>query len=114
MSLRDQRRPCHVEAILERLLERIDDLIFLVQELDPPDLPRVKEKMDVTICVSPEAGWSELQSFLAGTQKRLTVAMYQFTAPHIFAAVSAAVTPPGRELELVLHPVPEKPPKSGV
>jgi hypothetical protein len=83
-------------------------------ELDPPDLPLVKEKMDVTICVSPEAGWSELQSFLAGTQKRLTVAMYQFTAPHIFAAVSAAVTPPGRELELVLHPVPEKPPKSGV
>jgi len=84
------------------------------EELDPPDLPLVKEKMDVTICVSPEAGWSELQTFLAGTQKRLTVAMYQFTAPHIFEAVSAAVTPPGRELELVLHPVPEKPSKSGV
>src|SRR5215470_1988520 len=67
------------------------------EELDPPDLPPVKEKMELTICVSPEAGWSELQSFLAGTEKRLTVAMYQFTAPHIFKAVSAAVAAPGRE-----------------
>jgi hypothetical protein len=80
------------------------------EELDPPDLPLVKEQMDVTICVSPESGWSELQTFLAGTRKRLTVAMYQFTAPHIFEAVSAAVTPPGRQFELVLHPVPETPP----
>ena len=84
------------------------------EELNPPNLPLVKEAMDVTICVSPEAGWSELETFLAGTQKRLTVAMYQFTAPHIFDAVSAAVTPPGRQFELVLHPIPEPPPKSGV
>jgi hypothetical protein len=84
------------------------------EELEPPDLPLVKEKMDLTICVSPEAGWSALETFLAGTEKRLTVAMYQFTAPHIFTAVSAAVTPPGRQFELVLHPVPEPPPKSGV
>ena len=28
----------------------------------------VKEKMDVTICVSPEAGWGELETFLAGTR----------------------------------------------
>jgi hypothetical protein len=84
------------------------------EELNPPDLPPVKEKMELTICVSPEAGWSELQSFLAGTEKRLTVAMYQFTAPHIFKAVSAAVAAPGREFELVLHPVPEKPARGGV
>ena len=84
------------------------------EDLDPPDLPLVKEKMNVTICVSPEAGWSELEMFLADTEKRLTVAMYQFTAPHIFKAVSKAVTPPGREFELVLHPIPEKPPRSGV
>jgi hypothetical protein len=84
------------------------------EELDPPDLPLVKEKMELTICVSPEAGWSELQTFLAGTEKRLTVAMYQFTAPHIFKAVSAAVAPPGRQLELVLHPIPEKPSRAGV
>ena len=39
------------------------------EELNPPNLPLVKEAMDVTICVSPEAGWSELETFLAGTQK---------------------------------------------
>ena len=82
--------------------------------MDPPNLPLVKEKMDLTICVSPEAGWSELETFLDGTTKRLVVAMYQFTAPHIFKAVNDAVAPAGRKFDLVLHPVPEKPPKSGV
>jgi tetratricopeptide (TPR) repeat protein len=84
------------------------------EELETTQLVPVEEKMDLTICVSPEAGWGELETFLAGTQKRLTVAMYQFTAPHIFQAVSDAVTPDGRKFELVLHPIPEKPPKSGV
>jgi hypothetical protein len=84
------------------------------EEPDPPNLPLVKEKMNLTICVSPEAGWGELESFLADTKSRLIVAMYQFTAPHIFEAIEAAVTPAGRQLELVLHPVPEKPAKSGV
>jgi hypothetical protein len=82
--------------------------------LVPPMLSRVKEKMELTVCVSPEAGWSELETFLGATTRRLTVAMYQFTAPHIFKAVSDAVAPAGREFELVLHPVPEKPPRSGV
>jgi hypothetical protein len=84
------------------------------EPLDPPKLPLVDETMDVTICVSPEAGWQELERFLAGTEERLTVAMYQFTAPHIFAAVKQAVEPAGRRFELVLHPVPEKPAASGV
>ena len=84
------------------------------EPLDPPNLPLVDEKMELTICVSPEAGWSELETFLGATRKSLTVAMYQFTAPHIFEAVKAAVTPKGREFELVLHPIPEPPAKSGV
>jgi hypothetical protein len=84
------------------------------EPLDPPDLPLIDEPMKATICVSPEAGWGELESFLEGTKERLTVAMYQFTAPHIFEAVRAAVTPAGRTFELVLHPRPEKPPRAGV
>ena len=76
----------------------------------PPDLPLIDEPMKAIICVSPEAGWGELETFLAGTKHRLTVAMYQFTAPHIFEAVRKAVTPVDRTLELVLHPRPEKPP----
>jgi hypothetical protein len=81
---------------------------------EPPNLPLVNETMEMTICVSPEAGWGELETFLGGTESTLTVAMYQFTAPHIFKAVEAAVSPAGREFELILHPVPEKPAKSGV
>ncbi len=84
------------------------------QPLEPSQLPLVDEPMKATICVSPEAGWDELEAFLAGTRERLTVAMYQFTAPHIFKAVQQAVTPAGRKLTLVLHPVPEPPPRSGV
>jgi phospholipase D-like protein len=84
------------------------------EPLDPPNLPLVEEPMELTICVSPEAGWSELEDFLGGTETSLTVAMYQFTAPHIFDAVNAAVSPKGRQFELVLHPVPEKPGHSGV
>ncbi|MGB7976924.1 MAG: phospholipase D-like domain-containing protein [Roseiarcus sp.] len=81
---------------------------------DPPNLPLVVEAMELTVCVSPEAGWSELETFLSATQASLTVAMYQFTAPHIFKAVNDAVTPEGRKFELVLHPIPEPPAHSGV
>src|SRR5262249_53936945 len=48
------------------------------------------------------------------TRARLAVAMYQFTAPHIFEAVRRAMEPAERRLELVLHPRPERPPKSGI
>jgi hypothetical protein len=81
---------------------------------DPPNLPLVAEVMQLTVCVSPEAGWSELETFLSATQASLTVAMYQFTAPHIFKAINDAVTPEGRKFELVLHPIPEPPAHSGV
>ncbi len=84
------------------------------EPLEPPDLPLVDEPMRITVCVSPEAGWGELEKFLAGVGERLTVAMYQFTAPHIVAAVQQAVTPAARTLALVLHPRPEPPSKSGV
>lgn len=82
--------------------------------LQPPGLPLVEEPMQVTVCVSPEAGWQELENFLNGTKERLTVAMYQFTAPHIFTAVRDSLAPGERSLELVLHPRPEAPAKSGV
>jgi PLD-like domain len=84
------------------------------EEPEPSRLVPVHEQMELTICVSPEAGWSELETFLGDTTTTLTVAMYQFTAPHIFEAVEKAVTSAGRTLELILHPVPEKPAKSGV
>jgi PLD-like domain len=107
-------------SAFEKMLGGDEPLAFLppktgtYEEPDPPNLPPVKEKMEMTICVSPEAGWSELEAFLGETTSTLTVAMYQFTAPHIFEAIEAAVTPAGRKFELILHPVPEKPAKTGV
>jgi hypothetical protein len=107
-------------SAFEKMLGGDEPLVFLppktgaYEEPNPPNLPLVKEKMEMTICVSPEAGWSELESFLGETESTLTVAMYQFTAPHIFEAIEAAVTPAGRKFELILHPVPEKPAKTGV
>ncbi|CCD95596.1 hypothetical protein BRAO375_450002 [Bradyrhizobium sp. ORS 375] len=107
-------------SAFEKMLGGDEPLAFLppktgaYEEPNPPNLPLVKEKMALTICVSPEAGWSELETFIGETTSTLTVAMYQFTAPHIFEAIEAAVTPAGRKFELILHPVPEKPAKSGV
>jgi hypothetical protein len=107
-------------SAFEKLLGEEEPLVFLppksgaYEPPKPPNLPLVKEKMAMTICVSPEAGWSELESFIGDTTSTLTVAMYQFTAPHIFEAIESAVTKPGRKFELILHPVPEKPAKSGV
>jgi hypothetical protein len=37
------------------------------------------------------AGWPTLKPFIAGTQNRLTMAMYEFTAPYIVQAVATAV-----------------------
>ena len=53
----------------------------------------------------PDAGWPTLKSFLAGTQSRLTVGMYDFTSAHVLNAVEAALA--GKPLALVLdHPAP--------
>lgn len=107
-------------SAFEKMLDGDEPLPFLppktgsYEEPNPANLPLVAQKMTMTICVSPEAGWSELETFIGETTSTLTVAMYQFTAPHIFDAIEAAVTPAGRKLELILHPVPERPAKSGV
>jgi len=107
-------------SAFERLLGGDETLAFAPPKSgsyrppEPPNLPLVNEPMKMTICVSPEAGWSELETFLGDTTSTLTVAMYQFTAPHIFKAIEEAVSPSKRKFELILHPVPEKPAKSGV
>lgn len=59
----------------------------------PPEgvaLKKVTRKMRVTAHVSPDAGWLTLEKFLAGTTKTMTVAMYDFGAPHVVEALEAA------------------------
>ncbi len=67
-------------------------------------LDEVVDEMVVTCHVSPDCGWSVLSEFLSDVSKSLTVAMYDFTAPHVRDAVRAAVKPRPRSLKLVLDP----------
>jgi hypothetical protein len=66
-------------------------------------LAAVDETMTVTVCASPDAGWPVLSEFLSGTTERLTVGMYDFTAPHIVDAITEATAPGDRLLTLVLQ-----------
>ena len=79
----------------------------------PPRLDAVKAD-HLTVSVSPEGGWTTLGDFLRATKERLTVAMYQFTAPHVWEAINSTLEPAPHAMQLVLHPRPEAPPKSGV
>jgi phosphatidylserine/phosphatidylglycerophosphate/cardiolipin synthase-like enzyme len=64
-------------------LEEIDDEVFMVCH------------------VSPDAGWPTLEDFLNRTDQRLTLAMYEFTAPHVFEAVRDAVLSESQKLQIV-------------
>jgi len=57
---------------------------------EPPangDLSPVTGAMTITCHVSPDAGWRVLKPFLEGTQRKLHLGMYDFTAPHIYRTV---------------------------
>ncbi|MBL0726113.1 phospholipase D-like domain-containing protein [Piscinibacter sp. HJYY11] len=49
-------------------------------------LDRFSEPMQAIVHLSPDAGWPNLKQFLARTEKRLTVGMYEYSAPHIIEA----------------------------
>lgn len=72
---------------------------------NPPGfkLEEVNETMAMTLHVSPDAGWPVLREFLQGTKSRLTIGMYDFTAPHIIDGVLDAVRKDPRELTLVMQ-----------
>jgi len=71
----------------------------------PPNLslPRVKERMKVNVHVSPEFGWPVLDSFLGATNDKLTVAMYDFGAPHIIDAIKTRLRNKSAKMQLVIQ-----------
>lgn len=69
----------------------------------PQLLPEFNEKINVLCNVSPDNGWPVLEKFLAPPIKELTVAMYDFTAPHIRERMLEALGSTGK-LTLVLCP----------
>lgn len=76
----------------------------------PPNLTldEVIEPMGVTCHVSPDAGWATLGDFLAGVRERLTIGMYDLTAPHVVKTLEAALGPGARKLHLILDPQGER------
>ncbi len=78
------------------------------EPLDP-----VEEEMTIVCHASPDAGWKNLQDFLLGTQERLTIAMYEFHARHILAALRTALPAP-RTLRLILDGGPQNVSSGGI
>lgn len=71
----------------------------------PPDdvaLEEVTDAMTLTCHASPDAGWPTLSEFLERTSERLTIAMYDFTAPHIVRGVRSAMSHADGDLQLIL------------
>jgi len=62
-----------------------------------------QEKMRIVCHLSPDSGWTVLQKFLAGTKKRLTMGMYDFTAPHVIKSMLDAVAAAPKSFQMVLE-----------
>jgi phosphatidylserine/phosphatidylglycerophosphate/cardiolipin synthase-like enzyme len=83
-----------------------------VNYVPPPgvSLDPITAKMKLIVHASPEQGWAQLQNFFKGIAKELTVGMYEFTAPHIEAALLKSLRSPDK-LTLTLDSPPEPPQK---
>lgn len=82
-------------------LERVPETHY-----EPPqdiELEEVDETMRIICHVSPDAGWPTLKKFLGEPTSRLTVGMYDFTAPHIISAVKKATKDEPAKLNLVIQ-----------
>lgn len=84
----------------------------VVQYTPPPGYSLEAREYDVTLTlhISPEQGWAELDPFIRGTQSSLVVGMYEFTAPHIDRAVTETLGSTGN-LTLTLDSPGEQPGK---
>ena len=74
---------------------------------EPPengDLSPVTGAMTITCHVSPDAGWKVLKPFLEGTNRKLHLGMYDFTAPHIYRTARTLLKDSGVEWQQVLGP----------
>ncbi len=68
----------------------------------PPKLllQEVNDKINLICHASPDAGWPKLHEFLRGIKSRLTFAMYDFTATHIFNSLREAMNEADGDLHI--------------
>jgi hypothetical protein len=88
-------RPARLETLLGRDLGfGEEEARGWVSNYEPRDdlegfaLDEVNENMELTLHLGPEEGWAHLKPFIAATKRNFVVGMYDFTAPHIVAAVT--------------------------
>jgi hypothetical protein len=87
-----------------------DDERGALAYVPPPGvrLDEITDAMTVTCHVSPDDGWPMLDEFFGGVRRRLTVGMYDFSAPHVRDGLRDALTrspaSARRSLTLVLDP----------
>src|SRR5829696_2343361 len=73
----------------------------------PPDdikLAEVDKKMSVLCHVSPDAGWPNLKKFIESIEKRLTLAMYDLSAPHIVRRLGSHIKSIRGQLHCIVDP----------
>ena len=83
------------------------DEVIRTSRYVPPEhlsLDQVERGMTVLCHVSPDAGWPTLKQFMRGVTQRLTVGMYDFTAPHVLTQLVASMKTVKGPLRLVLDP----------
>lgn len=84
------------------LVEALSDIRYVPPE--GVELNEITDAMAVTCHVSPDAGWRVLGSFIDGVTERLTMAMYDFTAPHVLRRLRTAMDNATGEMLLILDP----------
>ncbi|WP_022882314.1 phospholipase D-like domain-containing protein [Gryllotalpicola ginsengisoli] len=66
-------------------------------------LSPVSGELTVQLAASPDAGWGQLQPFLAATKQELVIGLYDFTSKHVLDAFETALK--GKKVTLTLdHP----------
>ncbi len=112
------RRSLGAEAVpasrLPRLLidelqapaEGVSEAVPAITYEPPPggNLEPITGAMSITCHVSPDAGWRVLKPFLAATERKLHLGMYDFTAPHIYQTARALLKETDVEWQQVLGP----------
>jgi hypothetical protein len=92
-------------SLVPEALEAPAKMQAYVRDLSDPrfTLDPITDDMTLTLHVSPEAGWRVLSKFFDGNDyDRVTIGMYNFTAPHIIDAVRAAIKPARHKMTLTL------------
>ncbi|HEY0081492.1 MAG TPA: phospholipase D-like domain-containing protein, partial [Pyrinomonadaceae bacterium] len=107
-----ETRPATALEMAEGLLplsvwEGITPVGAPVIKYTPPDPSEVAlEEVSVhniTCHVGPDSGWPTLKSFLEGTSKSLTVAMYEFYADHVIDTMTALGEESDATLNMILQ-----------